>query len=95
MYDWINGKLAQNQKKPGRGEVVAGGVDSMGGVVLRVIDAQIDPASNKMGRSWAEEVRLEICMHIVPLQLTHRLFDTLEMEIQKNRSLQTPRHRTA
>ena len=41
-------KLAPRQNKARTGELVAAGENGMGAVVLRIIDAQIDPAANNL-----------------------------------------------
>ena len=49
-------KLAPRQNKARTGELVAAGENGMGAVVLRIIDAQIDPAANNLNSSWVKLV---------------------------------------
>ena len=55
-YEWIEKKLAPRQNKARTGELVAAGENGMGAVVLRIIDAQIDPAANNLNSSWVKLV---------------------------------------
>ena len=55
-YEWIEKKLAPRQNKARTGELVAAGENGMGAIVLRIIDAQIDPTANNLNSSWVKMV---------------------------------------